>query len=70
MSALNQFRCVVCGDGADEDGAYFDSQFAGPICPECRRNTLWATAYLKKEGIDRPFCGGDVNQANHKRFTA
>jgi len=63
------FRCVCCDEEHDENVAVFDQQLAGPLCPECRKNSLWATAYLKKEGIDRPIVVGDINDSNSKRFS-
>lgn len=63
------FKCVCCSDPAPESEAHYDQQFGGPICTECRRNSLWAIAYLKKEGIDRPFAINDINNHNNKRFS-
>jgi hypothetical protein len=62
-------KCVCCLEDFDEADATLDAQLGGPICPECRRNTLWATAYLKKfAGADRPFEKADLTNENHKRF--
>jgi hypothetical protein len=62
------FVCVCCKDSYPSDEATPDAQYGGPVCPECRRNSSWATAFLKKAGIVRPFSTNDIDEDNLKRF--
>jgi len=62
------FRCVCCEDEKDETEAHYDTQLNGPICLECNRNSKWAIAYMKKEGIDRPIHKDDLNPQLNARF--
>lgn len=68
MSAGELFVCVCCEDEAPQEEASYDPQFSGPVCEECRRNSKWAMAWLKREGITRPVVKSDINEYNCKRF--
>jgi hypothetical protein len=63
------YKCACCSEDHPEGTESMDAQLCGPVCPECRRNSLWAIAYMKKEGIDRPVCLKDINDNNSKRFS-
>ncbi len=68
MKAGESYVCVVCDETHPEGSDHFDAQLNGPCCPECKGNVRWATAWMKKEGIDRPMEKKDINTSNHKRF--
>ncbi len=69
MKAGHSFVCVICKESAPEGEASTTPQFTGPVCEECRRNALWAEAYLKKAKITRPICTADINGTNAQRFS-
>lgn len=71
QSAINMgFRCVCCEEVHPDAEAHYDQQFEGPVCNECKRNCLWATARLKLAGIDRPLINHDLNEQLYARFAS
>lgn len=65
---MTAHNCVVCKEDADESSCVHDSVMGGMVCAECRRNLMWAQAYLKKEGIAPNIQPKDINQSNFHRF--
>lgn len=63
-----QFRCVCCKEPHDEQEATYEDDLGGPVCDDCRKALLGASAWLKTAGMKRVFKATDITQSNHARF--
>lgn len=67
MKAGYEFICSCCKEPHPEDEAINDAQL-GPICKSCERQARWATAWLKRAGINRPMDENDVTEQYKSRY--
>lgn len=62
------FCCVICGDEHAESEAINDDQLNGPVCKECKRNSDWGIAWMKRANIVNPIRRSDLNEHLKKRL--
>lgn len=66
--ASELFICACCGEPHPEPHAFFDEQWKGPVCTECRSNSKWAVAWMKRAKIAEPLRESDLNPQLKARF--
>jgi hypothetical protein len=62
------FRCVICNEEHPEIEAVADDQLNGPVCKECKRNSDWGIAWMKRANILQPIRRSDLNPHLKKRL--
>jgi hypothetical protein len=65
---MTTFTCVCCKAETDDHEAHLDETYGGNVCHHCWKLGIKAAAYLKHEGITRPFSSADIDAFNCNRI--